>query len=123
MLLHYPPGENWREIEPPEDMLFHITYTDSKGKEQNFNLITNIQTDCEELGTMLGIEQSTLNGFHSKYRGDMKIFCKAVLDIWIKRRQGKYPATWGGLVKALRDVQLGGIATKLEKALELFYQQ
>lgn len=118
----YLPDENWREMEPQENMLFHIKYIDLEGKQQNFYLITSIQTHCKELGTILGIEQGTLNGLDEKHRGDMKSFCKAVLDTWITRAQGKYPVTWNGLLDALKDAQLGGIAMKLEKALKLFYQ-
>ena len=70
---------------------------------------------------MLGIEQSTLDGL-DKDHDDMKSFCKAILDTWITRAQGKYPVTWGGLLDALKDAQLGGIAMKLERALKLFYQ-
>ena len=115
----HPPGENWRELEPQEDMLYHIKYTDEEGNEQNFYLIGKIQTKCKKLGTILGIEQSTLDSFDIKYRGDMEDFCKTVLHTWITEAPGKYSVTWGGLLKALGDAQLGGIATKLETALKL----
>ena len=103
-------------------MLFHIKYSDLEGEEQSFHLIDEIQADCERLGTILGLGHSTLNGFDNRHRGDMPKFCKTVLHTWITRAQGKYSVTWGGLLDALKDAQLGGIATSLEKALDLFYQ-
>ena len=97
-------------------MLYHIKYTDKERNEQNFYLI---QTKCKKLGTILRIEQGTLDSFDIKYRGDMESFCKTALHIWITRALGKCSVTWGGLLEALKDAQLGGIATKLEAALKL----
>ena len=109
-------------MEPKEEMLFRIPYTDSGGKEQCFCLIEEIQTKCKKLGTILGIGQSILDGFEERHRGNMENFCKTVLHTWMTRENKNYPVTWNGLLEALRHAQLGGIATRLEDTLELFYQ-
>ena len=106
-----------------EEMLFHFKYINFEGQEQNFYLIRDIQASCKVLGTILGIDSGTLKGLDIMHRGDMPSFCKDILDTWMMRAPENYPVTWVGLLNALKDADLKGIATNLENALELFYKQ
>ena len=73
------------------------------------------------LGRLLGIEHETLQGIQRQQREDPVPVCTSILDTWITRAEGPYQITWGGLLDALRDARLGGIADDLEKALEHYY--
>lgn len=109
-------------MKPEGKKLYSIIYTDLEGKEQSFHLIDKIQADCARLGTILGLEYNTLKGIDKEYRSDMPGFCNEILQKWITRAKGEHSVTWSGLLDALKAAQLGGIATDLEKALDLFYQ-
>lgn len=80
-----------------------------------FNLIMKIQNDCEELGIVLGIDREILTSF--KQGVSPKDKCTTILHKWIQRGKGDYEVTWDGLLKALNDSGLGGIAKHFEKAL------
>ena len=118
-----PPGERWRDKQPTEKMLSHFKYISFEGQEQSVHLIRDIQASCKVLGTILGIDSGTLKGLDIKHRGDMPNFCQDILDTWMMQAPDNYPVTWGGLLDALKDADLKGIAANLEKALELFYKK
>ena len=100
----------WMNDEPEMKLLDLIKYIDSEGNDKEFRLISSIQgEDCERLGIRLDI---TIAGFGVAQ-------CKKILDQWIIRGDGEYSVTWGGLLLALKDAQLGGIANHLRKALTL----
>ena len=85
-------------MKPEGKMLYSIIYTDLEGEEQSFHLIDKIQADCAQLGTILGLEHSTLKGINKEYRGDMPGFCNEVLQKWITR---EHSVTWSGLLVAI----------------------
>ena len=105
--------------EPPDKLLSLIKYTDSQGQKKEFRLITNIQNECNEVGTHLNIDESTLKGFERSHKDPVDI-CKEILRTW-KKRGGNH-VTWAGLLQALDDAQLGGIAQKLTEALNAYYR-
>ena len=103
---------------PKLDLLQLIKYTDSNGDSATFRLIATIQNDCRALGTRLGIEKATIDGFdrrHNIITQEEK--CENILDLWMKRGDGEYEVTWAGLVQALEDIQLKGVAQELKRAL------
>ena len=102
-------------------MLSFINYKTSEGNKK-FYLIARIQgNNCVSLGRLLEIEHETLKAIERQYREDPVPVCTSILDTWITRAEGRYKITWGGLLNALRDARLGGIANDLEKALEHYY--
>ena len=105
--------------EPPDILLSLIKYTDSQGQEKEFRLIQTIQNKCKELGTHLNIDESTLGGFERSHKYPVDI-CNKILGTW-KERGGNH-VTWAGLIQALDDAQLGGIARKLTEALDAYYR-
>ena len=108
--------QEWLNNEPEMRLLQLIKYTDSKGEKKEFRLIQQIQNDCRNLGTRLGIDEPTLNGIDNSHRNPEQK-CRAILDLWMTRDDGKYDVTWAGLLQALEDVQLGRQAKHLREAL------
>ena len=115
------PEESWKQLAPVEAMLSFIGYKTSKGNER-FYFIQAIQTDCISLGRLLGIEHETLEAFQRQLREDPVPVCTSILHTWITRAEGPYQITWSGLLDALHDARLGGIAMRLENALKYYYR-
>ena len=100
--------------ETPDFALLHlISYTDGSGKQKSYRFIQEIQNSCRQLGTHLGIEIATISGLE-KTSDSLVIFCEKILEIWIQRGEN---VSWGGLLKALIDAQLGGAHLDLKRAL------
>ena len=107
------------ELDP--GLLRLIKYTDSEGKVERFFLIKRIQNDCKRLGGVLGIDEDTLTAF-SKKKDDILEVCNDILHEWLKRGEGKYDGTWAGLLQAMNDAELGGVARKLKEALTFHFK-
>ena len=89
----------------------------------SFRLIRDIQSDCRDLGTLLSIDEQTLEGFESnnKQFGQERV-CKEILNEWMTRGEGDYEVTWAGLLQALKDAQLNTSAKRLQNALTLYFK-
>lgn len=115
-------GENleWMHQEPNMRLLGLIKYTDCV-EERRFGLIRIIQNECKYLGTVLGIDVETLNSF-DKTGVSQAEKCTHILHKWIQRGESDrhYEVTWAGLLEALKDASLGGVAKQLEKALTFY---
>ena len=113
-------GENEMNLfnrEPEMNQLQLIKYTDSEGNPRTFRLIEMIQNNWRKLGTRLGIEKATLDGFDNRLTQEEK--CEKVLDLWMMRGEREYKVTWAGLLQALEDIQLKGVANHLQTALTM----
>jgi len=101
------------------DMIQLVKYTGSDGQPKEFHLLENIQGKWRDIGTLLRIENATLDKFEHKHQGDLKEQCRDVLQTWREEgsRSEKYPVTWSGLLEVLKDVQLKEVARELEEAL------
>ena len=108
------------ELDP--GLLTLIKYTDSEGKDHKFYLIKKIQNDCDELGTVLGIDKETLDAFYETNKPKPAKVCADILDEWLKRGEGDYDGTWAGLLRAMVDAGLGGVAKQLNMALTLHFR-
>ena len=105
----------WLNKEPEMKLLRLIKYKDSDGNFEAFRLITTIQKNCIDLGTQLGIETATLRGIDDKLSQEK--MCEEILYLWIMRGDRDYKVTWAGLLEALEDLQLKGVAKHLKTAL------
>ena len=103
--------------EPEMNRLQLIKYTDSEGNSRTFRLIEKIQNHCKRLGIRLGIERATLDGFDNRLTLEEK--CEKILELWMMRGDGEYEVTWDGLLQALEDIQLKGVADHLRRALTM----
>ena len=115
------PNPKWLNDEIDPGLLTLIKYTDSEGRVRRFYLIESIQNDCKMLGKVLGINEGTLTAFYNK-KDDISEVCNTILHEWLKRGEGKYDGTWAGLLQAMEDAQLGGVARKLKEALTLHFK-
>lgn len=112
----------WMNKEVDTKLLTLIKYTDSEGKVKRFNLLREIQGDCTRLGSILGIDEDTLTASENS-KDNQEQVCKNILvDKWLKRGEGGYDATWAGLLEALEDASLGGVAKKLNETLKLHFK-
>ena len=102
-------------MEPEIRKLYFIKYTDSEGNDKEFRLTKMVQNHWRELGTLLGIDKATLDGFDSSLTRKDK--CEKIFDLWIMKGEGEYSVTWAGLLQALKDAELGGVAEHLREAL------
>ncbi|CAI8019372.1 hypothetical protein GBAR_LOCUS11649 [Geodia barretti] len=109
------PGEyeDWLPKEPTVKFLSLITYTDSKGKKKSFRLISEVQNNCQDLGTELGIDPPILKGLQNSH-GTPSDICRDILQTWIDRG---VQVTWERLLQGLHDIQLGRIEKGLREAL------
>ena len=115
-VLGYCLTDSKLSMKPKLKLLQLIKYTDSDGNSETFRLIATIQNDCRALGTRLGIEKATIDGFDRRHITQEEK-CENILDLWMKRGDGEYEVTWGGLIQALEDIQLKGVAQELKRAL------
>ena len=99
------------------DMLQLVKYTGSDGQTKEFRLLPKIQGHWKDIGTLMGIETSTLEAFEYKWPGDSKEQCREVLQAWLNQGSEKYPVTWSGLLEVLKDVQLKMISLELQEVL------
>lgn len=102
----------WMSQEPNRKLLTLIKYTYCV-KEREFRLISKIQNECKDLGTHLDIDDATLDSLEKTEVSKLDM-CTSILRIW-KQRGDK--VTWAGLLEALKNAELGGVAKQLETAL------
>ena len=115
------PNPKWMNKEPDIRLLTLIKYTNPEGKEDRFYLTRTIQNDCKYLGTFLGIDKETLTAYSEKIKPKSEV-CEDILYEWMKRGEGDYVVTWAGLLKAMDDAGLGGVANQLIRALNMHFK-
>ena len=103
----------------PEDMTDHLP----SGRSDIFDKEVTIRefkryvklspSDTSDLGIEMGIEDPVLRGLRTTYNMEPDEFTTAVINKLIVRDG----ITWRQLLKALDDIQLGGIANKLRDKL------
>ena len=113
------PHLRWMNKEPDIRLLTLIKYTNPEGKEDRFYLTRTIQNDCKNLGTFLGIDKETLPTLR---RVSLNLRCEDILYEWMKRGEGDNDMTWAGLLKAMDDAGLGGVAHQLISALSMHFK-
>ena len=104
---------------PAMDMIQLVKYTSRDGQWKEFHLLEKIQEKWKDIGTLMEIENATLNRFAHRHQGDLKEQCRDVLQTWLEGGSvsEKYPVTWSGLMEVLKDVQLKVISCEFEEAL------
>lgn len=109
------PDPEWINYTPDIKMLYLIDHIDEQKK---YYFIQEIQNDCKRLGTQLNIEIATIRGFETR-SDSVPDLCERVLSEWIKRGKN---ATWGELLKAMKDIKHGRAYVKLKEALSSYYK-
>ena len=73
-----------------------------------------------DVGDLLGVASSRLEGIHTQHMGEVKQCCRSVLLDWLEMEEKSYPASWEGLLVLLKDMQLNNLAKKLNEALDCY---
>lgn len=106
---------DWMSQEPNRKLLALIKYTYCV-KEREFRLISKIQNECTYLGTELGVDDETIDRIRKTEVSKVDM-CTSILQTWKQRGDSEYEVTWGGLLEALNNTELGGVAKQLKRAL------
>ena len=112
------PNPKWMNKEPNIRLLTLIKYNNSEGKEDRFHLTRTIQNDCKKTGTFLGIDEATLIAYSEKIKPRSDI-CGDILYEWMRRGND---VTWAGLLTAMDDAGLDGVANQLIRALNMHFK-
>ena len=105
--------------------------------EKNLSLKVEMSGKWREIGQNVEIGDAKLKNFASMHQGDNEMCMNNVITEWIDVTSKKvhnnyiqalgmialfiililqYPATWGGLIKLLKSVELNNLASLIEEA-------
>jgi hypothetical protein len=95
-----------------------LKWKDKQGRQHRFRLINKVASKWRDFGLRFGQEESELEGFEEQYHWNTKRCWQKVMGEWLNDAgTDDYPATWGGLVQVLEDVELCEIARELVEVL------
>ncbi len=98
--------------------LIVLTWTNKDGQTETLRLRDDMISRWRDVGHLVDISASRLDGISAHRLGDVRQCCQDVLQEWISRGSSDYPATWEGLLKILRSLELNSCADSLERALQ-----
>ncbi len=98
--------------------LIVLTWTNKDGQTETLRLRDGMISRWHDVGHLVDISASRLEGIFIHRLGDVRLCCQDVLQEWISHRSSDYPATWEGLLKILRNLDLNSCADSLERALQ-----
>ncbi len=98
--------------------LIVLTWTNKDGQTETLRLRDDMISRWRDVGHLVDISASRLDGILAHRLGDVRQCCQDVLQEWISRGSSDYPATWEGLLKILRSLELNSCADSLERALQ-----
>ena len=97
-----------------------LKWTDQDGQIHSLRLRNVLMPYWCDMGLLLGISMSKLDELLVNRSGDVRQCCRDVLHDWIQNGSSDYPATWGGLINLLHDIEISSVARSLELALKPF---
>ncbi len=95
-----------------------LKWTDKSGQRKTLRLRDEMSPHWHEAGELLGLTAANLECIYAKHHGEPRECCRDVLKDWVRSDSSDYPATWGGLLSLLDDLQLHACAKSLQAALE-----
>ncbi len=95
-----------------------LTWTNKDGQTETLRLRDDMISRWRDVGHLVDISASQLEGINMHRLGDVRLCYQDVLQEWISRGSSDYPATWEGLLKILRSLELNSCADSLERALQ-----
>ncbi len=69
-------------------------------------------------GELLDLSIARMDSIYTHRLADIRQCCRDVLQDWVNIGSSDYPATWGGLLSLLDDLELHECAKSLQAALE-----
>ncbi len=97
--------------------LIILKWTDKSGQPKTLRLRDEMSPKWREAGELLDLTAANLECISAKHHGDVRECLRDVLRDWVQS-DSDYPATWGGLLSLLDDLQLHACAKSLQAALE-----
>ena len=95
-----------------------LKWEDKHGCQKRFRLITKVSSRWTDFGRLFGQEEDELEGLGVQYHHKAKqCWCKVVSQWLDNGGTAEYPATWGGFISVLEDVELWEVARELEMVL------
>jgi len=94
-----------------------LKWTDSNGQDHSLKLKNAISPKWREVGDLLGVDSSRLDGIHMHRGGDVQLCCRDVLLEWLQMKETSYSVNWEGFLVLLKDIELNSTAMKLQEAL------
>ena len=96
-----------------------LTWTDENGQTETLRLRDEMSSKWQDVGLLLDLSASRLDGILAHRLGDVRQCCRDVLQEWISCGSSDYPPTWEGLLRLLRKgLSLNSCANSLERALK-----
>ncbi len=95
-----------------------LKWTDKSGQPKTLRLRDEMIPYWQDAGELLKLTAANLECISVKHRGDSRECLRDVLRDWVRSDSSDYPATWGGLLSLLDDLQLYACAKSLQAALE-----
>lgn len=92
-----------------------IEWQSQEGKKQ-LQIKQTISSKWKEVGILLEIDHSLLDGWERQYMRDSQECCNAVLNHWLNNPCKSYPCTWDGVCHLLDNAQFGEIAAQVRSA-------
>ncbi len=94
-----------------------LKWTDKSGQRKTLRLRDEMSPHWREAGDLLGLSIARMDGIYTHHLADVRQCCRDVLKDWIQSDSSDYPATWGGLLSLLDDLQLHACAKSLQAAM------
>ncbi len=98
--------------------LILLKWTDKSGQPKTLRLRNEMVPYWQDAGELLKLTAANLKCISVKHRGDGRECLRDVLRDWVQSDSSDYPATWGGLLSLLDDLELHACAKSLQAALE-----
>ncbi len=95
-----------------------LKWTDKSGQRKTLRLRDKMSPHWREAGELLDLDMERMDGIYTHRLADVRQCCRDVLQDWVRSDSSDYPATWGGLLTLLDDLQLHACAKSLQAALE-----
>jgi ankyrin len=108
-----------RKLVPDLEFLTLFKWRDAHGAEQELRIVSTVSAKWRELGLLVGLISSELEGFDRKSLHHNFDCCVHVFTHWFNNggHPPKYPLSWKGLFDLLCDIKYRTIANDLEAAL------
>ena len=103
--------------------LDHFKWKETENsEEEQVKIYEESAPQWETIASSLGLEKAKIKNIQSDHHQDVVARVKAVFGVWLDNanalpKADKYPLSWSGLIRLLKDSQLGILANKVEKAL------
>ncbi len=95
-----------------------LEWTDKDGRSQTLRLRDDISCHWREVGDLLELGSSRIEGIAIGRHEDVRQCCRDVLQDWLRKGSPDYPATWEGMLKLLEHIQIS--SNSLKSALNFF---